>query len=68
MLTRDKGFGGLVFTAQRAHSGVILLRVTPEAVEAVHRELERLLREHSGEELHRCFVVVEPGRHRLRRL
>lgn len=68
LLTRDKGFGHLVFATRRAHSGVILLRVTPETVDAVHQELERLLGEHSGEELGQSFVVVEAGRHRLRRL
>ena len=35
LLTRDKGFGSLVFVKQREHRGVILLRVTPETLEAV---------------------------------
>lgn len=67
LLTRDKGFGSLVFVGRREHSGVILLRIAPETVEAVHRELERLLAEHGQEDLRRCFVVIEPGRHRVRR-
>ncbi len=67
LVTRDKGFGGLVFAGRRAHSGVILLRMSPEDVQLVHQELERCLGEHSAEELGRCFVVVEAGRHRLRR-
>jgi len=66
LITRDKGFGALVFLRFRKHSGVILLRVTPETVEAVHRELTRLLEVHTEVELRNCFVVVEPGRHRIR--
>ncbi len=67
LVTRDKGYGSLVFLAHREHSGVILLRVAPETAEAVHGELERFLDEHGAEDLHGCFVVIEPGRHRIRR-
>jgi predicted nuclease of predicted toxin-antitoxin system len=68
LLTRHKGFGSLVFVKQREHKGVILLRVTPEALEAVHRELRAFIAEHGQEDLSGCFVVIEPGRHRLRRV
>lgn len=68
LVTRDKGYGGLVFLAHREHSGVILLRVAPETVEAVHQELKRFLEEHEGEDLGGSFVVIEPGRHRIRRV
>ncbi|MCS6936794.1 MAG: DUF5615 family PIN-like protein [Candidatus Bipolaricaulota bacterium] len=67
LVTRDKGYGSLVFLRHREHSGVILLRIAPETVEAVHRELERFLAEHGEEDLRGCFAVIEPGRHRLRR-
>jgi hypothetical protein len=36
-------------------------------VEAAHGELKRFLEEHEGEDLRGCFVVIEPGRHRIRR-
>lgn len=68
LLTRDKGYGSLVFLRHREHSGVILLRIAPQTVEAVHREFERFLAEHKGEDLRGCFVVIEPGRHRIRRV
>lgn len=67
-LTRDKGFGALVFLRSEAASGVILLRVTPLTVEEVHHELLRLFKEHEEEDLRRLFCVVEPHRHRIRRL
>ena len=66
LITRDKGFGALVFLVHRQHSGVILLRIDPLSVDAVHQELRRLLEEHTEIELRNRFVVVEPGRHRIR--
>lgn len=68
MLTRDKGFGALVFLSLRERGGVILLRVTPATVDPVHEELSRALRAHTEAELHKSFMVVEPGRHRIRSL
>jgi hypothetical protein len=35
---------------------------------SVHEELERVLASHEEEKLGKAFVVVEPGRHRFRRL
>lgn len=66
MLTRDKGFGALVFLKPEKSHGVILVRDNPGTIEEVHRELERLLEEHKEEELKGLFCVVEPGRYRIR--
>ena len=68
LVTRDKDFGALVFLRIRACSGVILLRMAPSTVADVHEELGRLLREHSQDEIREHFIVVEPGRHRIRQL
>jgi predicted nuclease of predicted toxin-antitoxin system len=68
LLTRDKDFGALTFLQAQLSGGVILLRVTPTMVEDVHQELQRLLKEHREEELRGSFCVVEPRRHRIRRL
>ncbi|MEE8115056.1 MAG: DUF5615 family PIN-like protein [Nitrososphaerales archaeon] len=67
-LTRDKGFGALVFLKMVQSVGVILLRVTPAVMEEVYQEIERLFRDHREEELKELFCVVEPHRHRIRRL
>jgi len=67
-VTRDKDFGALVFLKEEFSAGVILLRVTPPTIEDIHRELHRLFQEHSEEELRHLFCVVEPHRHRIRRL
>jgi predicted nuclease of predicted toxin-antitoxin system len=66
-VTRDKDFGGLVFV-QSMGKGVIFLRVAPATVEPVHQELTRVLQLYSEAELAAAFVVVEPGRHRFRKL
>jgi predicted nuclease of predicted toxin-antitoxin system len=68
LLTRDKGFGGLVFLNRELSTGVILLRMTPWVAEEVHHELHRLLEEHGEEELRNVFCVVELHRHRIRHL
>ena len=65
-VTRDRDFGGLVFVEGRG-PGVIYLRILPSTQNAVHTELERTLTLYSESELQASFVVIEPGRHRVRR-
>jgi predicted nuclease of predicted toxin-antitoxin system len=67
LVSRDRDFGALVFV-EGAGKGVIYLRMLPSTVDACHQELEAVLRSYSEEELRNAFVVVEPGRHRFRRL
>ena len=66
-VTRDRDFGGLVFV-RGLGAGVIYLRLEPATLQAVHEELARVLQSYADEALHHAFVVVEPGRHRFRRL
>ena len=66
-MTRDRDFGALVFV-QHLATGVLYLRMAPRDTADVHAELGRILTEHTEPELLRAFVVVEPGRHRFRRL
>jgi predicted nuclease of predicted toxin-antitoxin system len=66
-VTRDKDFGGLVFVG-RLGKGVILLRMKPETMDMVHRELTRIVQQYSEEQLRSAFVVVEAAAHRFRKL
>lgn len=66
-ITRDRDFGGLVFVTG-LKAGVIYLRLLPTTQKAVHEELERVLNLYSEEELKKAFVVVEPKRHRFRKI
>lgn len=66
-VTRDKDFGGLVFVRD-IRTGVIYLRILPSTLRGGHKELEIVLTSYSEEQLKKAFVVVEPGRHRFRRL
>jgi len=68
LLTRDSDYGSLTFLDAQPSLGIILLRISLPVIPHVHEELLRLLSEHSEEELHMLFAVVEPGRHRLRPL
>ncbi len=65
-VTRDRDYGGLVFM-QALEAGVLYLRVLPSTLQAVHAELGRVLGLYGEKELQGAFVVVEPGRHRIRR-
>lgn len=68
LITRDKDFGTLVYLERFEAVGVILLRMLPTNIDEVHSEFERLLHDHSAEELQNLFCVVEPQRYRKRRL
>lgn len=65
-VTRDRDFGALVFIQGKA-PGVIYLRTLPSTQNAVHSELARVLTLYREQELQTSFVVVEPGRHRVRK-
>jgi len=67
LVTRDRDFGNLVFVDHLA-TGVVYLRMLPSSLAAVHAELERVLERYEEAALLRSFIVVQPGRHRLRRL
>jgi predicted nuclease of predicted toxin-antitoxin system len=66
-VTRDRDFGGLVFVKQLG-TGVVYLRLLPSTLDATHRELEHVLSHYTETELQQAFVVIEPGRHRFRKL
>lgn len=67
MLTQDKGFGELAFRAGLpATSGIVLLRVDPQAPTRVVALVERLFV--AGADFRGDFVVVEEGRIRRRKL
>ncbi len=68
LITRDKDFGALLFLKKKKSTGVILLRISPKNIEKVHSELQKLLREHSEDELQRSFCVLEHNRYRIRHL
>jgi predicted nuclease of predicted toxin-antitoxin system len=66
-VTRDRDFGALVFV-QSSGPGVIYLRILPSTQQAVHTELARALTLYSEPQLQSSFVVIEPGRHRIRKV
>ena len=66
LVTRDRDYGELVFV-RGAPTGVIYLRVLPSTIAPVHESLDSVLGRYSEAELRAAFVVIEPGRHRIRR-
>ncbi len=67
LVTRDRDYGGIVFV-RGGGPGVLYLRILPSTQNAVHLEMERVLSLYTPGELQNSFVVVEPGRHRIRKL
>lgn len=67
LLTEDKDFGRLVYFAEAPKVGVILLRFPATARGELCNAVVKLVRQHKGK-LKGSFVVVEPGRIRIRRL
>ena len=67
LVTRDRDFGTLVFVRELG-VGVIYLRIAPSTLDIIHQELQRVLGSYSEDELRGAFVVVEPGRHRFRKV
>ena len=66
-VTRDRDYGNLVFI-KKIKSGVLYLRVLPSNIKSVHAELKSILETYSEDELKSAFVVIEPGRHRFRKI
>jgi predicted nuclease of predicted toxin-antitoxin system len=66
-VTRDKDFGNLVFV-KGTGSGVIYLRILPSTQEEVHKELAKVLKLYTEDELSKSFVVIEAKGHRIRRV
>lgn len=66
LITRDSDYGGLVFL-KHVGAGVIFLRMTFTDIDEVHQELAQVLTLYSPAELSRAFVVVQAGKHRIRR-
>ena len=67
LITEDKDFGQLVFSAAKESSGVLLVRYPARARSSLVEAMLALLSER-GDTLYSCFVVIEPGRIRLSRL
>jgi predicted nuclease of predicted toxin-antitoxin system len=65
LLTEDKDFGQLVFASGEQSAGVVLLRYPIPARRVVVQSFLEVVRE-KGEQLHRCFTVVEPGKVRFK--
>lgn len=66
-VTRDRDFGNLVFV-HHSGNGVIYLRILPSNMNEVHAELVKVLESYGKDELTKSFVVVEKGRHRIRKI
>ena len=68
LITRDKGYGALIFVGSENFCGAILLRMEPRTADRVHEQLARLLREHPDADWPNYLAVIEPSRYRLRRV
>ena len=66
LITLDKDFGELVFRLQKAHQGILLLRLEELSSEAKAKILSRVIDQH-GKELLNAFTVVREDYVRIRK-
>lgn len=66
LITRDRDYGGLVFS-ETLGLGVIYLRLLPLTIDYVHAELLRVLSLYQQAKLLGTFIVIEQDQHRVRR-
>ena len=66
LLTEDKDFGQLVYADGRATAGVVLFRFPARVRRDLTKTVVQLVRRR-GEKLKGRFVLVQPGRIRIRR-
>lgn len=65
LVTPDKDFGELVYRLERSHHGVILLRLFGLSPDEKARTVSVAVNQHT-EEILGSFVVIEPGKIRIR--
>jgi predicted nuclease of predicted toxin-antitoxin system len=65
LLTEDKDFGQLVFAGSAPSGGVVFFRYVVSARQSVIQTFMQLIQEKGGQ-LRDSFVVIEPGRYRLK--
>src|SRR5262245_35689424 len=66
VLTEDKDFGELVYAKLQANCDVILIRSSAKTRSKIPKNIVTFVSTR-GDELHGRFVVVQPGRIRIRR-
>ncbi|MCD6167049.1 DUF5615 family PIN-like protein [bacterium] len=67
LITEDKDFGRLAYVEGAFNVGVLLLRFPAVARDKLCKTVVRLVKRR-GKKLQRSFVVVQPGRIRIRQL
>jgi predicted nuclease of predicted toxin-antitoxin system len=67
LITEDKDFGEWVFAHGEKIAGVVLIRFPGSARARLGEEIMLLVNDH-GSKLKKCFVVLEPGRARIRKI
>ncbi len=65
LLTEDKDFGEWVFAHKRATAGILLVRYPANLRAQITQAMVELVSKH-GTELKNQYVVLEPGRARIR--
>ena len=65
LLTEDKDFGEWVFAHKRATAGILLVRYPANLRAQITQAMVELVSKH-GTELKNRYVVLEPGRARIR--
>jgi len=66
LLSNDKDFADIIKYPPKEHSGIIVLRITPQSEEIVHNTLLNLLISKSSEEIQGSLIVIRGNKIRFR--
>lgn len=66
LISNDKDFSDIVQYPPKNHRGIIVLRITPQSEDVVHRTLIRLLQKKTIEKIQGSLFVIRGNKVRIR--
>ena len=66
-LTRDMDFSNILLYPPARYLGILVLKITPETIDAVHRTLATALSYFTQESIRQALVIVDRNKFRERR-
>ena len=65
LITRDRDFANLTIYPLGSHQGIILLRITPETMDSVHKNLLAMLRSLDFDAIQGNLIIVTSTNYRI---
>ena len=66
LITRDMDFSNILIYPPIKHLGLIVLKITPQKIESVHKVLGVALQQFTPESIQRTLIIVDHNKFRIR--